>query len=269
VLPKDFPEGTNKNTEASSKTVSVYLDVENTEKLLREVPKAYQTQINEVLLTALVQTFSQWTGTSNLLLDLEGHGREAIFDDVDLLRTVGWFTSIFPVALSLEDETDLGEKLKSIKEQLRQIPNRGIGYGILHYLSKETAQVLQLKALPQAELSFNYLGQFDQILSPSSPMKLTNDSVGPKHSLLGNRRHLIEIRGIIVDGRLQFDWIFSTNIHSRKTVEQLADQYLEELITLITHCQSPTAGGYTPSDFPEADLSQQELNDLLEEINEY
>jgi len=123
--------------------------------------------------------------------------------------------------------------------------------------------------LPQAELSFNYLGQFDQILSPSSPMKLTNDSVGPKHSLLGNRRHLIEIRGIIVDGRLQFDWIFSTNIHSRKTVEQLADQYLEELKTLITHCQSPAAGGYTPSDFPEADLSQQELNDLLEEINEY
>jgi amino acid adenylation domain-containing protein/non-ribosomal peptide synthase protein (TIGR01720 family) len=268
-LPQDFPDGTNNNTEASSDTVSLFLDVENTEKLLREVPKAYKTQINEVLLSALVQTFSQWTGSSKLLLDLEGHGREAIFDDVDLLRTVGWFTSIFPVLLSLEGETEIGEILKTIKEQLRQIPNRGIGYGILHYLSKETKQVIQMKALPQAELSFNYLGQFDQILSPSSPLKVTNDSIGPRHSLLGNRRHLLEIRGIIVDGRLQFDWIYSSNIHRRKTIEQLANLYLEALKTLIAHCQSPTAGRYTPSDFPEADLSQQELNDLLEEINEY
>lgn len=268
-LPLDFPQGINKNTEASSEIVSVNLDVENTEKLLREVPKAYQTQINDVLLTALVQTFSQWTGSSNLLLNLEGHGREAIFDDVDLLRTVGWFTSIFPILLSLEDETELGEKLKSIKEQLRRIPNRGIGYGILHYLSEETEQVLQLKALSQAELSFNYLGQFDQILSPSSPLKLTNDSTGPKHSLLGNRRHLLEIKGIIVDGQLQLEWAYSSNIHRRKTIEQLANKFLDELNTLIAHCQSPTAGGYTPSDFPEADLSQQELDDLLAEINEY
>jgi NRPS condensation-like uncharacterized protein len=98
-LPVDYPEGT--NTEASARTVSVSLTAEETKALLQEVPKAYRTQINDVLLTALVQAFSRWTGAQSLLLDLEGHGREEIFEDVDLSRTVGWFTTIFPVLLDL------------------------------------------------------------------------------------------------------------------------------------------------------------------------
>jgi non-ribosomal peptide synthase protein (TIGR01720 family) len=243
--------------------------VEDTENLLKEVPKAYQTHINDLLLTALVQAYSQWTGSPNLLINLEGHGREAIFDDVDLLRTVGWFTTIFPVYLILEGKNDPGEKLKSIKEQLRRIPNRGIGYGILHYLSKETEPIKQLRALPKAEISFIYLGQFDQIFPPTSPFKFTNEYCGPPHSLLGNRRNIIEIEGIIVDGQLQMNWIYSKNIHRRRTVEQLAINFMEALNMLIAHCQSPEAGGFTPSDFPEAKLNQQELDALLEEIGEY
>jgi amino acid adenylation domain-containing protein/non-ribosomal peptide synthase protein (TIGR01720 family) len=267
-LPLDIPEGITENTEASADTVTVTLDVENTENLLREVPKAYQTQINDVLLTALVQAFSELTGSPNLLVNLEGHGREAIFDDVDLLRTVGWFTTIFPVLLILEGKSNPGEMLKSVKEQLRRIPNRGIGYGLLHYLSDEIEHVKQLKALPEAGLSFNYLGQFDQILPPSSPFKLTNEYCGPTHSLVGNRRHLLEIKGIIVDGQLQMNWTYSRNVHRRKTIEQLAGHFMEALNILIAHCQSPNAGGYTPSDFPEADLNQQELDDLFQEISE-
>jgi NRPS condensation-like uncharacterized protein len=150
-LPVDFPEQKEGNIEVSTRTISVSLDIEETRVLLQEVPKAYNTQINDVLLTALVQAFKEWTGQRYLLVDLEGHGREAIFEDVDLSRTVGWFTTIFPVLLNLGKVSEPGEVLKSIKEQLRRIPNNGIGYGLLRYLSKDTEIVKKLQAIPQAE----------------------------------------------------------------------------------------------------------------------
>jgi non-ribosomal peptide synthase protein (TIGR01720 family) len=264
----DYPRGIEDNTVSSAGIVSVSLNVEETETLLKQVPKAYHTQINDVLLTALAQAVNQWAGTSTLLVDLEGHGREAIFEDIDLLRTVGWFTTIFPVSLSLGSTSNPGDMLKSIKEQLRRIQNRGIGYGLLRYLRKDTEALKGLMALPQAELSFNYLGQFDQILSPTSPFKLTNESYGPRRSLRGNRRHLLEISGSIVEGTLTLNWVFSKNIHHKKTIENLAQGFMEVLRNLIDHCQSPTAGGFTPSDFPEVDLSQDELDDLMLEIGE-
>ena len=155
--------------------------------------------------------------------------------------------------------------LKSVKEQLRRIPNRGIGYGILRYLRKDTKT---LQALPQAELNFNYLGQFDQMLSPTSPFELTNEDYGPRRSLKGKRRYLLEITGSIVEGKLQLSWVYSKNIHRQTTIQKLAQIFIDALEELIRHCKSPEAGGYTPSDFPEADLSQEELDDLMSEISE-
>jgi non-ribosomal peptide synthase protein (TIGR01720 family) len=267
-LPVDFPEQKEGNIEVSTRTISVSLDIEETRVLLQEVPKAYNTQINDVLLTALVQTFKEWTGQRYLLVDLEGHGREAIFEDVDLSRTVGWFTTIFPVLLNLGKVSEPGEVLKSIKEQLRRIPNNGIGYGLLRYLSKDTEIVKKLQAIPQAELSFNYLGQFDQTLSPTSPFKLTNESCGPIHSLRGTRSHLLAINGRIIKSQLQLDWIYSENLHRHATIEGLAESYITALRVLIAHCQSSKTTGYTPSDFPEVNLSQQELDDLIAELGE-
>jgi amino acid adenylation domain-containing protein/non-ribosomal peptide synthase protein (TIGR01720 family) len=264
-LPVDYPLGINDNTVSSIDIIPVSLNVEKTEMLLKQVPKAYQTEINDVLLTALAQAVTRWTGTSTLLIDLEGHGREAIFEDVELSRTVGWFTTIFPVSLNLEKTSNIGEMLKSVKEQLRCIPNRGIGYGILRYLRKDTKT---LQALPQAELNFNYLGQFDQMLSPTSPFELTNEDYGPRRSLRGKRRYLLEITGSIVEGKLQLSWVYSKNIHRQTTIELLAKGFMDALENLIDHCQSLKAGGFTPSDFPEADLSQEELDDLMSEISE-
>src|SRR5262249_40191079 len=96
-LPKDLPNG--RNTEGSAAIVSISLNVDETHALLHDVPKAYNTQVNDVLLTALLQAFSQWTGNTGLLIDLEGHGRTEMLEDVDLSRTVGCFTALFPVSL--------------------------------------------------------------------------------------------------------------------------------------------------------------------------
>jgi hypothetical protein len=204
-LPVDYPLGINDNTVLSADIIPVSLNVEKTEMLLKQVPKVYQTEINDVLLTALAQAVTQWTGTSTLLVDLEGHGRELILEDIDLSRTVGWFTTIFPVFLSLGKTSNPGGMLKSIQEQLRRIPNRGIGYGLLRYLRKDKETLIKIRTLTQAELNFNYLGQFDQMLSPTSQFQLTNEDYGPRRSLKGNRRYLLEIAGSIVEGKLQLN----------------------------------------------------------------
>lgn len=287
-LPLDYAAVAQNNTVASSRIVSVYLSVEQTRALLHDVPGAYNTQINDVLLTALVKTFTRWTGSYSLLIDLEGHGREDLFEDVDLSRTVGWFTSIFPVLLQLEDQDGLGEVLKSVKEQLRRIPNRGIDYGILRYLSpdesdrgascreallrtplekpKASADRNQLQAFPQAEVSFNYLGQFDQTQLATLGWKYAQESSGSIHSPKGQRRHLLTVNGLVVEGRLKVEWQYSEHFHCWATVEDLANEYIEALEAIIIHCLSPDAGGYTPSDFPEVEFSQEALDELLAEI---
>jgi amino acid adenylation domain-containing protein/non-ribosomal peptide synthase protein (TIGR01720 family) len=257
-LPIDLP--TAANLVASEKTVSVALSVEETKLLLQEVPAAYRTQINDVLLTALAQAFERWTGNNSLLLDLEGHGREDIFEGVDLSRTIGWFTAVFPVLLNSDKHSDLGAALKSVKEQLRAMPNRGIGWGVLRYLNPEIAQ--QLHKLPRAEVSFNYFGQFDQVLPQSSLLMLSSEPSGPIRSPRGNRRYLLEINGFIASSKLQLDWTYSENIHRRESIENLATGFIESLRSLIQYCQSPDTGGYTPSDFAEFKWSQWGQDDL-------
>jgi len=264
-FPVDYPEGRNANTVASSAKVSVSLNAEQTHALLQEVPSAYHTQINDVLLTALVQCFAQWSGKQTLLINLESHGREELFERVDTSRTVGWFTSIFPVQLRLQESYHPGEALKSIKEQLRQIPKRGIGYGILRCLSPDAATRAKLQALPEAEISFNYLGQLDQGRSPSS---WTLAHSGSDRSPLGSRRYLLEIDGFILEGKLQFEWTYSEKVHQRATVERLAQEFIEALRSLITHCQSPEAEGYTPSDFPAARLNANQLDRFMKKIKQ-
>jgi len=259
-LPVDHPGGD--NTAASTQTMSVASSVEETQALLREVPRAYRTQINDVLLTALAQAFAQWTGQDALLVDLEGHGREDIFDEINLSRTVGWFTSVFPVRLDLEEAQEPKKALKLVKEQLHRIPHRGINYGVLRYLSESA----QLWDLPQSEVIFNYLGQLDQVLPESSAFELAPESKGPHQSPRGKRRYLLEINGSIKGGQLQLDWTYSENVHRRSTIERLAQEFVKRLRAIIAHCQSPEAGGYTPSDFPDVELTQEKLDKALAEI---
>ncbi|MCZ8116908.1 MAG: amino acid adenylation domain-containing protein [Microcystis sp. LE18-22.4A] len=265
-LPLDRQGEAQSNVVAHAKTVSFTLTEEQTRLLLQEVPQAYNTQINDILLTALVQAFGRWTGNYKLLLDMEGHGRENVIESVNLSRTVGWFTSIFPVFLTLENLHHPGECLKSIKEQLRQIPNRGFDYGIGYYLSSDLTIQSPLKNYPKAQVSFNYLGQFTSHQIGEIGWKLSQESTGSIHSPLGQRSHLIAIHGIVVDGQLDMEWQYSENFHHQTTIKNLAAAYRDSLESLINHCLS-VEGGYTPSDFPDADLNQAELDELLSELD--
>jgi amino acid adenylation domain-containing protein/non-ribosomal peptide synthase protein (TIGR01720 family) len=265
-LPVDSKGGA--NTKASARSVKVSLTEKETRALLQEIHKAYHTQINDILLTALVQVLATWSGSNSVLIDLEGHGREEILPDVDLSRTVGWFTSIFPVLLELKATENLGDTIKFIKGQLRAIPNRGIGYGVLRYLSGDAEITSQLSFLPQAEVSFNYLGQFDWGMQSDSFIKLASESVGSEHSQLGQRSHLLEMEGLVVENQLQLEWTYSSNFHSCATVESLAQDFAASLRTLIAHCLSADAGNYTPDVFENQTLhsdAQQINNDQRRE----
>ena len=251
-MPVDLPGGD--NLSKTVRTVTVELDEEETRALVQDTPKAYQTQINDVLLTALTQALGQWAGTSVVRINLEGHGREPLFDDVDLTRTVGWFTTIFPVRLSLPSN-DPGEALKSVKEQLRRIPNRGLSYGVLRYLFKDPRVVEQLTAGPTPEVSFNYLGQYASTAAP--------ESTGPERSPRSQRRHLLEIDGAISEGRLRVLWRYSENYHRHFTIERVAGDFIGHLRSLIAHCRAAKAGSFTPSDFAKARISQKDLDKLV------
>ncbi|WP_416209758.1 amino acid adenylation domain-containing protein [Nostoc sp. LEGE 06077] len=266
ALPVDYPSGQEKNTVASTASVTFALNEEQTRALLQDVPSAYNTQINDVLLTALVQSFTQWTGESSLLIDLEGHGREDLFEDVDLSRTVGWFTTLFPVGLQLGEIEHPGEALKSVKEQLRRIPNRGIGYGVLRYLHENTTIREKLQSLPVAQVSFNYLGQFDQVLKASEVLGLAKEFKS-EQSLLNQRSHLLGISGFIRAGQLEMTWAYSKKVHKPDTIERLASGFMEALKNLIAHCQSKNSQSYTPSDFSAAKLNQKQLDKFLAKLN--
>jgi non-ribosomal peptide synthase protein (TIGR01720 family) len=262
----DFAGG--ENTEASAREVKVSLSAEETWKLLHEALEAYHTEINDVLLAALALAYDGWAGARSLLVDIEGHGREEIVEGVDLSRTVGWFTTIFPVRLEIEGATSHGEVLRAVKQQLRQIPDRGIGFGLLRYLSKEPEIVKKLRDLPRAQMNFNYLGQFDQALSESALFKIATESTGLLRSPKEARPYLIEVNAIVVEGRLQLIWIYSENLHRRETVERFAQLFIDELRSLIENSGRAQEKAYTASDFPLASLDELELSKLFNKLDE-
>ncbi|HZN06341.1 MAG TPA: amino acid adenylation domain-containing protein [Pyrinomonadaceae bacterium] len=258
-IPVDYPGAS--NTIGSAKTFSVVLNTQDTQALLQTIPTAFNTRIDEVLLTALALTFERWTGRQRLLVDLESHGREEIFADVDLSRTVGWFTSIYPVLLDFGGAAEPRAALKAVKTQLRSIPNHGLAYGLLRYVSNNH----DLRELPQAEVIFNYLGQFDQSFTESSYFKLAPESHGSSRSLKQTRRHLLEVNGSVVGKELHVGWTYSEQMHRESTIRHLAQGYLDALQTLIASANESETVRVPGT--PDLDLSRDDLDQILAELD--
>ena len=260
-LPVDGAGG--EDTIDRARAVSLELDADETEALLREVPAAYRTRIDEVLLCGLAGALRRWTGERRVRVALEGHGREEeVVGGADLSRTVGWFTSLYPVLLELPRQDGAGAALKAVKEQLRAVPGRGIGYGLLRWGAASEAGD-EPWAVGEAEVSFNYLGQLDQVVSSGSFFAFAPESAGEQVDGRTPRDHILEVTGAVREGRLGLRIGYAEGMHRRDTVERLAAGYAEELRELIAHCRGADAGGYTPSDFPLAGLEQGALDALV------
>ncbi|MDZ8091997.1 MAG: beta-ketoacyl synthase N-terminal-like domain-containing protein [Nostoc sp. DedQUE05] len=267
-LPVDY--SANETTVTNVDRVSITLNKKETQALLKNVNKAYNTQIIDVLLTALVQSFAKWTGEQQLWVDIKDNGRDIIFKDVNdisLSRTVGLFTTCFPAILDITEVSNQGNALIAVKEYLRSIPNKGIGYDILRYITNNSEINSKLQYFPQPQVSFNYLGNFDPTISQSSLFDLTEQSIRLSESSSAKRFYLVEINGIIVQEQLHLNWAYSSAVHRRETIETLAQSFIEATQSLIAHCESLEAEKYTPSDFPRANLNQQNLDKFLAKIN--
>jgi amino acid adenylation domain-containing protein/non-ribosomal peptide synthase protein (TIGR01720 family) len=261
-LPTDL-KGDGDDTAGTAASVTVALAAERTRLLLQEVPPVYHTRIEDVLLTAFARAWWRCRGQLVVGIDLEGHGREDLFTDVDLSRTVGFFTTVFPVALELAEEQDPGEALRSIKEQLRRVPGHGIGYGLLRYLCADPEVRSRLSAGRDPDVRFEYLGQLDSALAGASLFSPSDETAGPAESPLGRRSHRLEVNARVLEGELWVDWTYSPSCHRRSTVESLAHSFLAELQELISHCLTLAVGGFTASDFPLARLATTDLDALL------
>ncbi|MDR6358182.1 non-ribosomal peptide synthase protein (TIGR01720 family) [Pseudomonas psychrotolerans] len=248
-----------------AQSVRTRLDAELTRRLLQEAPAAYRTQVNDLLLTALARVICRWSGEASVLVQMEGHGREELFADIDLSRTVGWFTSLFPVRLT--PAADVGESLKAVKEQLRSIPDKGLGYGLLRYLSGEdNAQALA--SLPQARITFNYLGQFDGQFDEAALLAPAGEGAGAEMDPGAPLGNWLSINGQVYEGELSLDWAFSEQMFDPAQMQRLADEYAAELEVLIGYCADPAHRGLTPSDFPLARLTQAQLDALPVAVEE-
>ena len=220
----------------STRTVTVALAEAETRDLLERVHRAYHTRIDELLLCALARAYRAWSGTAALLLHLESHGREDLFEDVDLARTVGWFTTLYPVLLTTTGGL-LTEDIIAIKEQLRAIPHKGIGYGVLQYLGDATVRT-ESERHP-VPISFNYLGQFDQAFHPHATFSFAGEASGADVGFGERRAHALDIVGHVQGGRLSVTFYYSAALHRHETIARLADAFRDELTRLIAHCLAP------------------------------
>jgi len=264
TLPTDFPAV--EPALSTAERVRAELDEDSTNALLKDAPPVYNTNINDLLLAALVSGFSRWTGKRSLRVHLEGHGRENLFRNVDVSRTVGWFTALYPVQLDLAQAVRPGEVIKTIKEQLHRIPSKGVGFGVLRYLYPDKAVRSSLAKMDRAEITFNYLGQFDQMLQEDSPFAPAAESKGADQSPENKMDALFNINGGIQGGKLRMTFEYSNQQFRKETVRFIADSFIDELKKLIRHCLSPEAGGVTASDFELANLSNKKLDSVLSQL---
>ncbi|GAA0613078.1 non-ribosomal peptide synthase/polyketide synthase [Streptomyces crystallinus] len=249
-LPVDHPGGA--NTAEQEETVFAGLDAEDTRRLLQDVPDVYRTRVNDVLLYALGRVLARWSGRDRVAVAVEGHGREDLFADADLSRTVGWFTSLYPVLLDVPQGAGTGSVLKAVKESLRAVPRGGIGYGALRHLHPTAGR--DLPDLP--EVTFNYLGRQDGRMPSGGLLRAPRGGLTGGMDRSAGRPSLLDVLGRVSEGRLEFAWSYSRDLHRRETVERLAGELAQELRALVEHCAEPGAGGRTPSDFPLAPLDQ-------------
>ncbi len=263
VIPPDHP-GTGQNRFVDVNMVSLELDEGTTVQLLQETQHAYNTRTDELILAGLALSLAEQALGKTFRIDLESHGREEIDQNLNLLRTVGWFTSLYPMHLELSETGDPGKTIVATKERMRQVPKRGLSYGLLRYLN-EPALAEALRRAPRAQILFNYLGQFNQKSSRQAtfrmlrPLSLSN---APENQ----RRYPIELITHVQAGKLQMDWIYNEKIHSPATIRALAAAFSDSLRAIISHCVAVKTQTLTPSDFPDIDIEQDELDSILSEF---
>jgi amino acid adenylation domain-containing protein/non-ribosomal peptide synthase protein (TIGR01720 family) len=243
---------------ASTAVVPIALSAAETRDLLGRCHEAWNTRVNDLLLAALWKALADFSGDTRVAVMLEGHGREPLSGEIDLGATVGWFTSTFPVLL-MGDALDTGATVRAVKEHLRAIPDNGLGFGVLRHLA-EDAEIVAAESGRPVEVVFNYLGQFDTLLSTDSAFALADEPTGALHSPARPRAHRLGFNGMVRGGCLRLELDYSREQYREETMRALAASLERALREVIACCLAAPRGGRTPSDYPHARATQTQLD---------
>jgi non-ribosomal peptide synthase protein (TIGR01720 family) len=270
-LPVDRSIPKEKRKYRHNETITICLEEKSTNQILHQLNRVYNTEINDILLTALGLSIQKWAGIDNIPVNLEGHGREPIIPQLNINRTLGWFTSLYPVVLDMKKVKDISYGIRWIKETLRKIKNKGIAYGILKYLTPKK-YLNGLSFTLQPEISFNYLGQFGQEnVKPGEPsFKISDVKIGNPISPQSERPYKLYITGMVIGKQLRFSFSYNCNEYHKESIKDLADCYKSNLMEIITHCLEKEEKALTPSDLAYSEISLEELEELqavMEEID--
>ncbi|MCF6437763.1 non-ribosomal peptide synthetase [Pseudoalteromonas sp. MMG022] len=245
------------------KSAQVQLSKQCTEKLLKHCHQAYGTNINDLLLTALVTSYYHATGNSNLVVDLEGHGREILNSDIDITKTLGWFTSIYPVHFALSQPDKLGQCIKDVKTALHSVPNKGVGYGIFRYVNEHET----LKNISHGQVVFNFLG--DTSAGDSSKgnqhVSLSKNAFGDTVSKQRSAKSAVTVNGSVSFEQLTFTFQYPSQWQTHK-IAQWQDNFVAVLEALVEHCQDTPRLGFTPSDFALLSASSAQVDDITHNL---
>ncbi|MCU1323501.1 MAG: putative linear pentadecapeptide gramicidin synthetase LgrB [Acidobacteriaceae bacterium] len=225
-LKTDYP---GRNLQSDSAEVRTQLDRDETKAILSAISKMGAVQLHEVLIWALAETIAGLIGHEDVFLDLESHGREEITTDLDLSRTVGWFTSVYPQRLSIPTTAVITDRIASIAHQLRKVPDRGIGYGVLRYICSDEEILSRGR---DAEVIFNYLGHIDR-RGDSGLIRLARGPHGPERAPENPREYLLELNCAVVSDKLQVSWVFGREVFAEDTVVSIAERYNGHLRSLL------------------------------------
>jgi amino acid adenylation domain-containing protein/non-ribosomal peptide synthase protein (TIGR01720 family) len=223
ALPRDHEGGD--TSHASTDSLHVELETETTQILVRSAPKLWKVQVNDVLLTALAVALCRWRGQPEVLINMEGHGREEIGAELNVSRTVSWFTSFYPLLVKVDESLDPEALVRAVKEQAQAVPNRGIGYSVLRYMTSDETVSERLHAMPEAEIAFNYTG----IQTGQGGDDSGEGQIHLSEGQASDRRHPIEIVSHISGGRLMMKWNFSTTMNDKATLKRVTDDFLNTL----------------------------------------
>ncbi|MCB0749172.1 MAG: non-ribosomal peptide synthetase, partial [Ignavibacteriae bacterium] len=254
------------NNESSAKDFSIELDENKTQNILRDVNNKYNTKVTELLLTALLRSYSAWTGKRAITINLENHGRDVPIERIDLSRTIGWFTTLYPCHLDLQKAVSVGESITKVKEQLRLIPNDGNTYGLIRFLQDNIDVLEKLKRFDNLGITFNYLGQFDNVLKSDGIFSVANESKGFERDPKNLRDSLIDVTSNISGGKLRVNFSYSENIFERENISIWARKFEEELLNIIEHCLTKETKTFTSSDFNLSNLNDKKLDKLLSKL---
>ncbi len=250
---------------AQARTMCVVFSTEETSQLIGSICPAYNMYLQESVLALMIRSLAKWSGRKDILIDVESQGRIGPAGAPDVSRTTGWFTARFPLLFTAPDETNAGQWLAKTKETMRRAAPRALDYGVLRHMSGDERLADDFGAVPQPEVSFNFLGTVEHSFPPGSPFVSFRESANAVRAGSTKLQYRFDFNAYVVEGRLEVTLTFGPANEHPDTAEALCCGIRQALEEFAAHCGNAGEGVLTPSDFPAADLTERDLDRLLEE----